>query len=288
MREDVMKKIILGIILTLIASSVYADDVKVSVSEVRDSRTTGQFFAGLEVKLKAMGDIIADAKGIRLNIIKAVDDTGRDLLKKDSMRSSDFTKPDENNSGQAEIEIKLKNPSRKAAAVSELSGEISIFVPKKDPIATASIDAFMTLAGKPVRNNALKSARVEVAIMTKKEFDEFKAQQKKEVKAKEGEMVKELGEAMVKAFGALFEGMMEVGENSVILNLSDPDSKVIELEFLDSGSGPIRNTSSMKTGDIRVYEFEKPMPRDARMTIFLMTPKSLIKTKFKMKDIALP
>lgn len=283
-----MKKIMLGIIFALITSSVYADEVKVSVSEVRDSRTTGQFFAGLDVKLKVMGDIIADARGIRLNVANAVDDTGRDLLKKDSMRSSDFTKPDENNSGQAEIEVKLKNPSRKAAAISDLSGEISIFAPNKDPNSTAAIDTFMTMSGRPVNNAALKNARVEVAIMTKKEFDEFKARQKKEVKANEGAMVKELGEAMAKAFGALFEGFMEVGENSVILNISDPDSKVIDLEFLDSSGGVIRNNSSMKTGDIRIYEFDKPMPQNARMKVYLMTPKALIKTGFRIKDIALP
>ncbi|MBI5100348.1 MAG: hypothetical protein HZC48_07370 [Nitrospirae bacterium] len=283
-----MKNFILCVMLTLIASSVSAEDVKVSVSEVRDSRTTGQFFAGLEIKLKAMGDNIADARGIRMNVTKAIDDTGRDLLKKDSDKRTEFTKPDENNSGQAEIEIKLKNPSRKAASVSELSGEIVIFAPKKDPNATAEIAAFMTMAGKPVENSALKNAHVEIAIMTKKQFDDFKEKQKKEVKAKEGEIIRELGEAMAKALGALFEGMMEIGENSVILNIADPDSKVIELEFLDAGGGAIKSFSTMKTGDIRVYEFDKPMPPDARLRIFMMTPKSLMKTGFKLTDITLP
>lgn len=275
-------------LLLILAAPVYAGDVIVSVSEVRDSRTTGQFFAGLEIKLKLMGDSLADAKGLSLSVTKAVDDTGRDLLKKDEGRSKEFTRPDESRAGQAELEVKMKNPSRKAAVVKELSGEVSIFSPSKDPNAVAAIDSFMAHAGKKIGSNALKAARVEVAVMTKKEFDEFKEQQKKEVKAKEGEMVRELGEAMAKALGSLFGSMMEVSENSVILNITDPDKKVIDLEFTDAAGAPVRSGSTMKTGDLRIYEFEKPMPQDAKLTIFLMTPRSMARTPFKLKDIALP
>ena len=124
--------------------------------------------------------------------------------------------------------------------------------------------------------------------ITKKEFDAFKEQQQKEVKAKEGEMIRELGEAMAKALGALFGSMMEVSENSVILNVTDPDSKVVDVEFTDASGGPLRSGSSMKTGDIRVFEFEKPMPRDAKLTVYLATPKALWKASFKLQDIALP
>lgn len=285
-----MKKIFLclTVMLCLVAAPAFAEDITVSVTEVRDSRTTGQFFAGLELKVKVMGDTIADAKGLKLLVTRATDDTGRDLLKKEDDSRKDFTKPDENRTGQAEIEVKLKNPSRKAAVVKELAGEVSIFSPGKDPQAIASIPAFMTQAGRKINNKALKEARVDLTVMTKNEFDEFKEQQKKEVKAKEGEMVKEFGEAMAKALGSLFGSMMEISENSVILNIIDPDSKVIDLEFADAAGAAMRSGSSMRTGDIRVFEFEKPMPKDAKLTIFLQTPKSMTRTSFKIADIALP
>lgn len=285
-----MKKLFLclTVMLCLVAAPVFAGDITVSVTEVRDSRTTGQFFAGLEMKLKVMGDTIADAKGLKLSVTRAVDDTGRDLLRKDDDIRKDFTKPDENRTGQAEIEVKLKNPSRKAAVVKELAGEVSVYSPGKDPDSVASLPSFMTHAGKKIDNKAIKNARVDLAIMTKKEFDEYKEQQKKEVKAKEGEMVKEFGEAMAKALGSLFGGMMEISENSVILNIADPDSKVIDLEFSDAAGAAIRSGSTMRTGDIRVFEFEKPMPQDAKLTIFLITPKSMTRASFRISDIALP
>ncbi|MBA4372878.1 MAG: hypothetical protein C0402_08430 [Thermodesulfovibrio sp.] len=283
-----MKKIYLIIFLCFITVKAHAGDITVSVTEVRDSRTTGQFFAGLDIKLRVMGDSLADAKGLKFSVTKATDDTGRDLLKKEDSGRKEFTKPDENRTGQAEIEVKLKNPSRKAAVVRELAGEVSIFSPSRDPNSVASLSSFMTHSGKKINNKALTAARVNLTIMTKKEFDEFKEQQKKEVKAKEGEMVKEFGEAMAKALGSLFGGMMEISENSVILNIADPDSKVIDLEFSDAAGAAMRSGSSMKTGDIRVFEFEKPMPQDAKLTIFLMTPKSMTRTSFKLSNIALP
>lgn len=283
-----MKKLVITLMMSLIASLAYGADVTFTATEVKDSRTTGQFFAGLELKLKAIGDSLADAKGIKVIVTKAVDDTGRDLLKKDESRNEEFSKTDENNSGQAEIEIRLKNPSRKASLIKELSGNFTIFTPKKDPKATATIDSFMKYAGKPVDSATLKESGVALTIMTKKQFDEFKEQQKKEMKEKEGEMVKELGDAMTKALGSLFGSMMEIGENSVILDVTDPQSRVIDIEFLDSAGTVIRKTSTMKTGSTLVYEFEQPMPQHAALKIFIITPLSELKSEFKMSDIALP
>ncbi len=283
-----MKRFWICIAISLIASYAFAGDLNVSVSEVRDSRTTGQFFAGLEMKFKIMGDALLDAKGVKLTVAKATDDTGRDLIKKDESGGREFTKPDENRAGQVEIEAKMKNPARKASVVKEVSGEIFVFSPGRDPNAIASIPGFMAKAGRKIENNALKAGKVDLGIMTKKEFDQFKEKQKKEVKAREGEIIKELGEAMAKALGELFGGLMEVTENSVILNIADPDAKVVDIEFTEASGGQLRSGSSMRTGDIRVFEFEKPVPRDAKLTVYLATSKALWKAPFKVHDIALP
>ncbi|MDA8084977.1 MAG: hypothetical protein M0024_15065 [Nitrospiraceae bacterium] len=283
-----MKRFLSVALFFLLASPVFADDIRFSVVEVKDSRTTGQFFAGLDLKLRAMGDIIADAKGLKIDVTKALDDTGRDLLKKDGQKCEEFTKPDENNTSQADIELKLKNPARKAAVVREVAGEISVFMPKRDPNATATVKAFVTHTGKPIEEKALKAAGVGLSVMTKKQFDEFKEQQKKEVKSKEGEMVREFGEAMTKALQSLFGGFMEIGENSIILDVTDPGNKVVSIEFSDATGKALRSGSSMKTGDIRVFEFNEPVPQDAQLTIYLATPKSMVKMPFSITDIALP
>jgi len=280
-----MKRLILAALICIIPAYAYANDIRVSVGEVKDSRGTG-YFSELEIKLKVMGDTVSDAKGIKVKVTRAVDDTGRELLK-DEERSADFTKPDEYGTGQAEVTVKLKNPARKASVVKEISGKVSIFSPKKDPNAVATVKDFMSGSGKPLQHPALKAAKVEVSVLTKKQYEEIKEKEKKQAKEKAGEMAGELGAALVKAFGSLFSGMMEIGENSVILSIADPESKVVDMEFMENGKR-VKNTSSMRMGDVRVYEFENPMPQDAQMVIYLLTPQSLIKEPFKLTDIALP
>lgn len=282
-----MKKFFLTFLCCLFAAVVYAEDIRVSVGEVKDTRTTGQFFAEMELKLKIMGDIIADAKGLKLKITNAVDDTGRSLLK-DEEDKTDFTKPDGYNIGQAEVAVKLKNPARKAAVIKELRGEISVFVPKNDLGAAATINNFTAMTGKPLNNEALKAAQVEVIVLTKSQYDKIKEKKKEELKEKEGELAKEFGEAMVQVFGSLLGGMMDIEENSVILSVKDPESKIAAIEFMDKSGKKIDSNSSMKMTDVSVFGFENPMPPDAQMTLFIVTPKSLIKAPFAIADIALP
>ncbi|TAN39728.1 MAG: hypothetical protein EPN25_10530 [Nitrospirae bacterium] len=282
-----MKRWLLVGLLMLISVAAYAEEIRVAVGEVKDNRTTGQFFAGLDLKLRLMGDIISDAKGLKVIITRAVDDTGRDLMKP-AAGKIDFASPDEQNTGQAEVEIKLKNPSRKAAVIQELSGEAILFVPKNDPDASAEIQNFLTRTGTLLDHKALAASKVEVTVLTKKQFDEIKEQRKKEVKEKEGAMSRDIGEALVQAFSSLFGSMMEIGENSVILNIKDPGSKLISVEFFGEDNNRIRNTSSMTMGETRVYEFENPLPAKARMLISLSAPKALVRTPVKLKDIALP
>ena len=287
MRKRYLPHYLFIFFLCLITSAVYADDIRVSVSEVKDSRTTGQFFAEMELKLKIMGDVISDAKGLKLKVTRAVDETGRNLVKGDPDKA-EFTTPSEDNAGQAEVTVKLKNPSRKASVIKELEGEVTVFAPKNDPSSVATISNFMTKTGRVLPDASLETSGVQVTVLTKAEYEQFKAAKAKEVKEKEGALVKEFGAAMVQAFSSLFGSMMEVGENSVILQTTDPESKVAAIEFMDKSGKRIRNMGSMRMGSVTVFEFEAPMPRDAQMAVFIVTERSLVTAPVKLTDIALP
>jgi len=282
-----MRTLILSCAILLMTSSiVHSADVRMSVSDVTDNRSTGHF-SQLEVKLKIMGDAVSDSKGVRVRITGATDDTGRNLLKeKDD--GDDFTQVGDQGFGQPEVAVKLKNPARKATVIKELTGEVSLFMPKKDPNATAVIDGFMTKGGKPLEHKALKASQVGVTILTRADFEEMREKRKRDMKEGGGEAAKELGQALAGVFGMLFEGMMQVGENSVILGVDDPQSKVTAIEFLDKNGKRISSQSSMRMNDVRTYEFEKPMPADARLMIHMVTPASLVKEEVKLRDIPLP
>ena len=279
-KRAVLKMLFFLCCICFAITTAYAEDIRVMVSEVKETRTTGQFFAGLELKLKILGDNISDAKGLKPRITKAVDDTGRNLLKDEDYKA-DFEKPDEQ--GQFETTLKLKNPARKATAIKEVTGEIEIFVPKYDPGATSVIKNFMAQTGKTVSDPTLKDAKVDITVLTKEQFNKIKAEREKELKAQ-----KEIGDAMVQLFGALFGGMMEMGENSVMLNVKDEGKKVIVIEFTDESGKKIHTQATMTMGDVKVFEFDKPLPQKAQVMIFLATPKALIKTPFRLTDIVLP
>ena len=98
---------------------------------MKDSRTTGQFFADPEVEVKLSGDALEDAQSRRVLLTSATDDTGRSLLEKNKM-SEDFDSFS-NFGHKNSITLKLKNPARKAATVKEIAGTLELFVPKLDP-----------------------------------------------------------------------------------------------------------------------------------------------------------
>ena len=123
---------IICLLLLIPASIALAADALVSVGEVTDKRTTGQFFAECEVVLKITGDAVADSLGIReVKITKAIDDTGRDLIK-ESNQISTFFNANVENKNTLDKKIILKNPSRKAQVITSLEGEIELFNPSKE------------------------------------------------------------------------------------------------------------------------------------------------------------
>src|SRR5512134_427444 len=121
----------------LAAGALPAQDLRVSTGTIEDRRTTGRFFAGLEVELKLTGDDLADAKSARILLKKAVDETGRDLLPE--------KKPDEDfkSVGSSELKLSLKNPARGASQIKEIAGEVQLFVPTRDPAAVVTVDRLL-------------------------------------------------------------------------------------------------------------------------------------------------
>jgi len=86
----------------------------------------------------------------------------------------------------------------------------------------------------------------------------------------------------------MFGGMMGSGENSFAMQVNDPQSKVIKVEFLDASGKVIDTNGSMRMNDMRSYDFAEPLPRGARLRVYVATTKSLVKVPFAIKDIILP
>jgi len=280
---------------TMALGNEQATDVRIQLGDVKDSRTTGMFFAKLEIELKLMGDDLDGAKGLRCTVTNAVDDTGRNLLKeaKKDWRCSEIY---DNNPNQAVVRVELKNPSRKAATVKELSGVIDVFRPSKDP---ASIVMVKNVVGTPkiaVSHPSLSAAQIQMTVLSKAQYDADVEAEKKAAEAKtKGETTSasaKIGNAMAdgmgKALAGMFGGGMMGGKNSVIMRINDPQSKLVKVEFLDADGKAIRGNGRSWSGDIHCYDFSEPLPQGAQLRINVATPKSMVKVPLMLKEIFLP
>ncbi len=271
--------------LFIVASPAYASDVRVTVTEVNDQRSTGEFFNNLEIKLKLLGDDASSIRGINTTISRAVDDTGRSLLP-DDKRKDHFGTLWNSGAGKAEITLKLKNPARRAVVVKEITGELQLFMPDKDPAATVSIKNFMKTGGRPINNPALAKAGVTVAILTKKEYDSLKKEEEK--KAKEAAKMQGLTQTMMSAFESLLGGFFAVGENDLLFKVDDPLGNLIDMDVVDSAGTKIENNGRMKSQDLIVLNYNEAVPPDAKLRLFLKTEKSVVSVPLRLVDVALP
>lgn len=271
------------ITLLVAAATVQAADVRLSVTEVTDSRSTGQFHNGLDIRLKLTGDDVSSVKGIRTVFAKVVDETGRNLLKEES-QEKDFSSVRDNGSGP-EVTLRLKNPARRAATVKEITGELQLFMPDQDPAATVMVKNFRAATGTPLGDPRLVKAGLQVTVLSKADYDALS--KKKEQEARE-KMEKDLGQAMVQALEGMFSGFFQVGENDLLLKLADPGEVFISAEVVDGTGNVVPTTSTTYADEMRVLGFEQPLPTDAQLRVFLKTPKSVVTVPVKLVEIPLP
>lgn len=285
-------------LIWLPALALSAQDLRVSAGTIEDRRTTGQFFGGLEIELKLTGDDLADAKAARLLLKTAVDDTGRDLMP-EKRDDPDFQKAF--GSSLPDLKANLKNPARAASAVKEISGEVELFIPGRDPASTVVVDKLATRWDKAVASPALKTQKIEVRVVSPKtyraEAKKGQAEMEKEMEKRKAEIEKEATAAGEdpKAIEALMElakglmGMMgDVGDNDLILRIKDEGNKILDVEVTDKAGERISSQGSMSSGEVRVLNFSEKLPADAKVKFLLKTKKSVVAAPFSLKEVALP
>lgn len=265
-------------------AALAAPPLTMSAGDITDRRRNDNFFGGLEIELKIGGDGVADVRGARALVKKAEDETGRNLLK-EGAKAPDFETSMSDTAPSLKIE--LRNPARKAKTVREVSGQVELFLPGRDPAAVARLDGFQSKMDRPAASSALKAARAEVTVVSRKTYE---AEKKKDAdrRKKEAEGAG-IGGAMVEAFSGLFEGFMgAVEENDVLVKVDDPGKKVFNVEVFDSKGTKIDGAGSMTVGAFRILKFSEKLPADASLRVYLLTPKSLVTTPFQLKNVALP
>ncbi len=260
------------------AGSVFSSDITVEVGDVKDSRSTGKFFNELSVELKLSGDGLEHVEKVRLILAKAMDDTGRNLLKEekfyDHKAFEDFRG---DGTGQAQFELKLENPARNASVIREISGEIELYSPRQDPLSRVTISRALIGGGKIVTEKVLQEAQVELSIYSKEAYENFLKDSEK-------------GGAVNpnRSMNQMFSGMLGSDENSVYIRFKDPQSKVIGFKFFAASGEEIRPDSWGYSGDLKTFSFGSAFSQDISVEVMLKTEKAIKTVPIHLVDISLP
>lgn len=283
----------IGLALLALPALGAGQELRVTAGTIEDRRTTGKFFGGLEIELKLTGDDLADAKAARVSLAKAVDESGRDLLP-EQKNGDDFQKS--SGSGGPDLKISLKNPARGASAIKEISGDVELFAPSRDPAATVLVDRIASRMDKPVDSAALKSQKIGVRLVSPKVYradaKKREAEMDAEMEKHKEEMKKEAGDdktaealmALVKGFAGM---MNDVGDNDVILQIEDEQGKLLDVEVVGK-SGVIDTRGSMSSGGLKILQFSEKLPADAKLRFLLKTKKAVLSTPFTLTNVPLP
>ena len=292
------------IVVMVFACGQAEAQVRVMPGEVKDTRRTDGFFNKLEVEMKVIGEVLSEARGIRVKVLKAVDETGKNLIP-EKEKDNEFKEVDASDQGSVKVELELRNPARRALSVTEISGTLELFVPAKDPKAIVTVPDLAAAIGQPFASPGLKAAGIEVAIWNKQQYEaRRKTEEEKlkkafeERKKKAGESgagAEDLGEALagglMKVFGGLFSAMTDMSENGIAIQINDPKRQVISIEFQDREGKAIGHQGRTTLGGeerTMIFDFENKLPEGTKVKLYLMTPASVIRSPFRLTGVALP
>jgi hypothetical protein len=263
--------------------------IEVIPANVKETRATEQHPGQMELELKvSLPNDVIDAKAYRIIVTNAIDDTGVDLVRPDSL-TSEFQSVD----SKRPVKSKLKSPARNAVAIKELSGDVELFCPQKDPAATVVVDSFRKHTGTPIESDALKSAQIQVAAWTP---DQYQALEKKR-EAEAPEAVKSLQRQAHNQFLERFGNQNAgTGPNDFIFTINGAQEKLIGFEFRDRAGKTIPNRGSgvgykqqgPQMERTLSYHFDERLPDTTKLVIFVAIPTALVKMPFRLSDVALP
>jgi hypothetical protein len=267
--------------------------VKVALGQVHDRRSDESPFKGLEINLELPEIPAADVAATRTVVKTAVDDTGRNLVPDDSGkrglqptlsggpgRSAEKPEP-------TRLTLELKNPARKASVVANVTGEIELYMPGRDPNSVATIPKFLASAGRPLASAALRANGVEIIVMGKEQLEAEKKRRLEELK-QEAKKQGIAGEALEERIADFSSEFLKPDEGDVVLKVQSPEGRIQEIAYVDAGGQEKRVAAMQRQGFTVLSTWSGTPGPDWGLRVRMKTPKTLARYSFALKDVPLP
>ncbi len=263
------------------SSALPAQDILIDRIEERRS-TSNSFFSNqctINFSVRNLGENLSQY--VRFTeVSKAVDSKGNALLNPEAMKWA-YGK-----AGGSDLKLDLLSPAREAAAIKELAGNLSFFIPSAKNGSIVTIPRFTSRSEK---NLLPKSASVSLVFLSEETIRK-KAEETKKMQQEELDKMDEASRAMAQGIMGIFDGFSSWGGNnhSVHFMVEGDVNKLVDIEFLDSKGEKIDTNGKSSSEKQITYYFSSAPAGDWALKIFLETPKSVKKVPFSFKDVRLP
>lgn len=262
-----------------------APDFRAAVSEVTETRSTGNQNSSCRLEFSFTGDVASDALCVRsIQLTKAVDGNGRNLLL--PTPSNHYSNLDlDRRTLVLKGNTSVRNPSRNTATIKELSGKVELFSPSDTNGGLVTLADALKTPGANLANDSLKASKIEVSYLTKDTF----AAKKKELEEQQAKNIPAGMSGMANAFRSIFSGFIPSdAKNSVCLLILDPEKRVLEVALTDADGKALQRRGRNTMGSIWQLNYDEAPPSDARLVLYVASPEALKTYTFTVENVALP
>ena len=290
-----MNKIYLLCALGLIGAArvaTGADAPTITIDKISDYRSNSQFgFGNLSIYLGLKGQTPDQSRAKRAVATSVTDNTGQQLVTDEERYQSDWHVSDEADStfsreesekilrefpslrNFANIEFEVKSPARAAQSLREVVGYVEFYYPQRDPKAVVTISNIGRNSGQNLDNATLKAANLKLAFLSANQVKRLP-----KGKDKANVWLSTLGQ----------EYLDDLEPDQLLVSLEDPRARLVSIEVETAQGQIIEGDGSFSSDGLTTYDFEKPILSNARLKIYVATPKSVETVPFKLSDVPLP
>ena len=269
-----------------------ADDAKITVERITDSRYspadfgTSQLTVGLDIEAPA----VAAARAIRGDVTSAKDDTGRQLSqteKRDKWR--ELSVKSGPNKTRATVFLNADSPTRAARTLREVKGRVELYLPERDAKSIVTVAEIGQQAGQTLDDATLQTAELKITFLDKAQIERLQTEL---VEPIDDPKIRPALQLFARGLGrAMAAEIIKDGQpnpKTPVLRIEDPQRRLVEIAFETAQGEPLEDTGSIGFKNNRVYQFDQPLPADARLKIYVATSQSVVAVPFELKEIALP
>lgn len=250
--------------------------------------------------VQLQGPGAADVKAGRIVIHHATDDTGSDLK---SAIDPTFYHPAVGSISSDDLvrtpfpllSFALDGVNPAAKKILAVDGVVELVIPRLDPSgAQATVERIPGRIGSPLASGALSGAGVTIVLYDKATCDRYLADKGASGGPAEydgGDLFGERPQWAPQRLGPA----PAVTERDLAIGISDPQGKLIGLEFQTADGKPMRydhngwyHSSTAAGKRLDVYRVGSNLPADTKLVCWLITPRSLFRQPLQIAELPLP